>query len=924
MNIKSKLSLFLLVGAIVLTQCIDETVHRNYPKVSTENVNNISADGATFIAEITESGNAEISEHGFVWSTSPTPNLDYSNRIFLGPFNGTGEFTADINTTFIEGKSYYISAFVKSGDYTVYGNIVTFTSLGSKAPVVTGVFPDKAGWGDTITITGEQFSYLRGTNTVYIGGNKVGDIITNTDTILVCRVPGTVHEPRNAVSVEIEGNRGTLQGDSLTFISPEFHDYYPKSAQWGDTVSFYGTHLRCFGDMQGNGVFIGGNLATIYSVEDTVVTVLVPYKLIKVSNDISIKLNGFSFSSDKPFTLLPPVIAYFTPNTGTWGSTITIYGRFNILSSMNSISLNSIKSTEIVASERKLKVTVPSTINDYANAISLTSGPFTIAASDSFYLIKPEIKYFTPTSGCSGTKIKIGGKYFKNGITSVSIGNKIATLASVNDSVIYCYAPSLPDGDYKFTIKTGSSVESVSNYRITNPKITSFSPNPASYYEIVTVKGENFRSGMVWKVGQTEFWPISCTATEAKFYLLHDLLFYTPQKVSASFTLNGITSTVTSEDYLTLKDFTISTITPITCNVGSIVTIEGENFNGAVSDLTVKVGTVSANLPLTSPTKIEFMVPLVPDGSYDITVTSAGRSKVYPEKISVTNSWKRLNDLPFLYDYGCVFDFGEEIYVATAGISSTERDIYTFDINTREFIKTDGTFSSSVVDPVSCTLNGKGYVIGQKTTEGVGFEVFNPDSLTWRKLSDYPGTQQAIPFIVSDDSVVYAGSGRNYLLQNSSYYDTWKYSPKTNKWTKLHDIGNVALTSSQIYINKQILTVSVFKELYQYNASTNYWDRILYNSFYGKSGHVSVVLNGKWYLGCGDDYGIHRSTGYMSGLTNQFQVYNPTTKQWSELCNEILPARSMPLYFTAGGFLFVGGSQRTHLMDFWMYDPSKE
>jgi len=300
-------------------------------------------------------------------------------------------------------------------------------------------------------------------------------------------------------------------------------------------------------------------------------------------------------------------------------------------------------------------------------------------------------------------------------------------------------------------------------------------------------------------------------------------------------------------------------------------------------------------------------------------------SVVYPQQITVESPWSKLNDIPFLYDYGCVFDFGEDIFIATAGTSSTEREIYTFNLDTKGFSKISGTYSSSIVDPVSCTLGGLGYAIGQKKTEGVGFEVFNPDSLVWRKLPDYPGTQQAIPFIVADDSVIYAGSGRNYLLQNSSYTDTWKYSPKKNRWTNLANIGDVSLASSQIYIDNKILTQVVFYRVYQYNPTANYWNSVLYRKgFIGRSGTVSVVLNGKWYLGCGDNYGVHLSTGYFGGLTNQFMVYDPATNTWSELENEILPIRSMPLYFTAGGYMFVGGSQRTHLYDFYMYDPSKE
>jgi len=137
------LLIFLTGLCLLLTGCEDEAVQRDYPRVRTLEVTNITSEGARFEAEIYEPGEGTISEHGFAWSLG-TPNIDYDNRVYLGPSEGTDRFSADISSALTEGATYKVTAFVKSGEYTVYGNNVEFRSLGSMGPVITG-FSTRAG-----------------------------------------------------------------------------------------------------------------------------------------------------------------------------------------------------------------------------------------------------------------------------------------------------------------------------------------------------------------------------------------------------------------------------------------------------------------------------------------------------------------------------------------------------------------------------------------------------------------------------------------------------------------------------------------------------------------------------------------------------------------------------------------------------------
>jgi len=58
------------------------------------------------------------------------------------------------------------------------------------APVITSVVPDNGRPGDTITVTGTEFGPYESDSTVEINGVDC-EIITWSDTIIVCKIPNT-------------------------------------------------------------------------------------------------------------------------------------------------------------------------------------------------------------------------------------------------------------------------------------------------------------------------------------------------------------------------------------------------------------------------------------------------------------------------------------------------------------------------------------------------------------------------------------------------------------------------------------------------------------------------------------------------------------------------------------------------------------
>jgi hypothetical protein len=294
-----------------------------------------------------------------------------------------------------------------------------------------------------------------------------------------------------------------------------------------------------------------------------------------------------------------------------------------------------------------------------------------------------------------------------------------------------------------------------------------------------------------------------------------------------------------------------------------------------------------------------------------------------------------------MYENACVLDFGDDAYVITGGETGLyTKEIYRFDPSTKGFAKIPGTYSSTILDPIPCTLNGKGYILGARTSvTGGGFEVFNPDSLTLRMLPAFPGVGGVNRCLVADDSVIYAGSGKIDLATGSSWYrDFWKYSPATNSWTRLADFPYRAASSNQVFLDGRLFFVGFIfpseqKYLLEYHPLTDTWSQTVMNTpAYGSEflvgfqfgARVSMVNDGKWYIGFGDWYQTNHDSSYERanpGINNRLYTFDPVGGSYGQITNVAVSPRPFALSFSSGGKIYIGASQIYHWYDFWEYDP---
>ncbi len=122
--------LFISISLLFFVKCDNyEFPESPYPRVETFSVVNISKTGVTFQANSTQKGNLPIINHGFVWSDTSYPTIDYNQgKVELGPISNLRNFEATVQFGFAQGKPYYVRAFIATSEYLIYCESASFTS----------------------------------------------------------------------------------------------------------------------------------------------------------------------------------------------------------------------------------------------------------------------------------------------------------------------------------------------------------------------------------------------------------------------------------------------------------------------------------------------------------------------------------------------------------------------------------------------------------------------------------------------------------------------------------------------------------------------------------------------------------------------------------------------------------------------------
>ena len=307
--------------------------------------------------------------------------------------------------------------------------------------------------------------------------------------------------------------------------------------------------------------------------------------------------------------------------------------------------------------------------------------------------------------------------------------------------------------------------------------------------------------------------------------------------------------------------------------------------------------------------EIKFLMPAIPIGSYNISLSICGHNVTSVSEFENLSPWKRLPDLPFQYN-SFTMDFGDDIYVA-APIAGREVTLY-------RFVPEDGTFVSSARFNTSMDFferpvvkGDMAYMMAFNCYNTPQFLIFDRNTMSFSKISALPGGLSTHTSMMDGDSVLYAGGGRHMCYAGSDIREFWKYAPATEIWTRLNDLPFSCMKSSLFTVDARNFAISLDRKVWEYSPVTDTWSHVSVFPGPGIYSMMMVVCNGRVYLGHGA-YG-----------DNQIFSWDPSLNSWDELENELPYFRVSPVDFEYNGMVYFGGDDQGRI-DFWMYDPTKE
>ncbi len=408
-------NIFFLIA--ILISCIDEEeIDRSYPTIVTNPVTEILPSGATFSGKIESSSLNEISEYGFVWGQDDKllPENSFSLK-FGKPL--TNIITTKIKSSLVAQKIYYARFYIKTDDKTIYGNLVTFKSLGSEGPIITALSPPSGVLGDTVIIRGRNFVAQEEKNVVKFGSQEVS-ILSLTDSTISVIVPGdlSLDSEHVNVSVSIEGNVANSPEPFTLILSkiiPVITSVAPINIKACDTVLVVGKNFTSSSNLLK--VFLQNNEeATLIKATDD--SVMFSVKLLPPNDfGFTIKTGRFDVKSEKDFTELRPEFISVSPLTHEPGGVMTIAVKnfptcFPVVVSAYGYNVDVVSTTE---NEVKIKL---SDGCSYPWDINIGFG----ATYYDYFLITPPIppKPLTifsvePNHGAVGQEVVIHGEGFR-------------------------------------------------------------------------------------------------------------------------------------------------------------------------------------------------------------------------------------------------------------------------------------------------------------------------------------------------------------------------------------------------------------------------------------------------------------------------------------------------------------------------------
>ena len=386
------------------------------------------------------------------WNPNPEPNIA-GYVLSYGLQSGNYTTTIDVGNvttyslTLTAGQTYYfaLQAYNTAGLFSPYSAEVVHT-VSAGPPTIISLSPTSGSAGTAVTISGSNFGATQGTSSVAFNGTTAAPQ-TWSDTSVVAPVPA------GASSGPVVITAGGVASNGVTFTvttiapAPVITSVTPASGPAGTTVTLAGSN---FGATQGTStVTFNGTAATATAWSATSVTVAVPTGA--TTGPVIVTVNGQA-SNGVTFTVTTtapaPVISSLAPTSGPVGATVTIAGsNFGATQGTSTVTFNGTAATATAWSAASVTVAVPTgattgpvivTVNGQAS----NGANFTVTSSTGTTPTFVQLNYATPQSPTTTINVPFTKAQSAGDLNVVVVGwnDDVRAVQSVTDTAGNVYA----------------------------------------------------------------------------------------------------------------------------------------------------------------------------------------------------------------------------------------------------------------------------------------------------------------------------------------------------------------------------------------------------------------------------------------------------------------------------------------------------
>lgn len=350
-------------------------------------------------------------------------------------------------------------------------------------PQIDGVVPGAAVVGSTLTISGNAFGTSRGSSYVSLGPVVVADIVSWSNTTIVCNVP---HGTWGVMPLRVTTSGGTSNAVDFKIV-PAISQLSTSAAHVGDKVGITGTG---FGWPRGESVVrFGPVYVTDYvSWADDLIECYVPWGAGGMTN-ITVTTAGGT-SAAVPFNVVP-LITGLAPDSGTVGSLVTITGSAFVQGN-SYVSFGNVRATAYASwTYDRVVCQVPLGASGVEPVTVTTDGG---TSNPETFRVIPNITGITPPSAQIDELVTITGTAFggTQGASSVSFGPAMVTRVEAwSDTSITLRVPDGTWGRVPVTVTTSGGTSNSVTFGIV-PTLAGISPGQGTVGTPVTFSGNGF------------------------------------------------------------------------------------------------------------------------------------------------------------------------------------------------------------------------------------------------------------------------------------------------------------------------------------------------------------------------------------------------------------------------------------------------